>query len=217
MKLPELLKILVASPSIVLLGWFFCCSLLLIGSGLLLWGKSIIFHRQNSIVLAVEDQQQLDLSFDEPTRDKRITILEQFLKEKNSPLATQAATMIEAADTYKFDWRLLPAIAGKESSFGKKIPWDKENGKSLHNAWGWGVYGDKAPSFSSWEEAIKKVAEGLRHEYYNKGYITPEIIMEKFAPRSNGSWARDVKVVMEQIAPGEEQGEKQNDSKDQSL
>jgi len=53
--------------------------------------------------------------------------------------------------------------------------------------------------FSSWEEAIMTIAEGLRHEYYNKGYVTPEIIMKKFTPRSDGSWARDVKVIMEQI------------------
>lgn len=77
--------------------------------------------------------------------------------------------------------------------------WDKEGQKPSYNAWGWGVYGDKAPMFSSWEEAIMTIAEGLRHEYYNKGYVTPEIIMKKFTPRSDGSWARDVKVIMEQI------------------
>lgn len=133
--------------------------------------------------------------------DQRIVLLESFLKDQESPLTSQAGILVEAADKYKFDWRLLPAIAGKESSFGKRIPWDKENGKSSHNAWGWGVYGDKAPAFSTWEEAIASVAAGLRHEYYNKGYITPELIMKKFTPRSDGPWAQGVKTIMEQISP----------------
>lgn len=136
--------------------------------------------------------------------DQRIVLLESFLKDQGSPLASQAGVLVEAADKYKFDWRLLPAIAGKESSFGKRIPWHKEDGRSSHNAWGWGVYGDKAPSFSSWEEAIEEVAKGLRHEYYNKGYILPETIMKKFTPRSDGSWARGVKAIMEQITPTQE-------------
>lgn len=133
--------------------------------------------------------------------DQRIVLLENFLKEQGSPLAPQTGVLVEAADKYKFDWRLLPAIAGKESSFGKRMPWDKENGKSSHNAWGWGVYGQEAPSFSSWEEAIASVAAGLRHEYYNKGHITPELIMKKFTPRSDGSWAQGVRTIMEQISP----------------
>lgn len=183
---------------------------------MLLWNWSIVFPEENSAVLATVDQRlelepplKLDLPPEEQILDERITLLEEFLNEQTSPLATQAATMVEAADTYKFDWRLLPAIAGKESSFGKRMPWDKQNGESSYNAWGWGVYGQKPPSFSSWEEAIASVAAGLRHEYYNQGYIIPEVMMKKFTPRSDGSWARDVDAFMGQIAPLE----KQNDSK----
>jgi len=155
----------------------------------LLIPQSKIFQENSNKVLAVQDRI-----------DQRIVLLESFLKKQGSPLASQAAVLVEVADKYKFDWRLLPAIAGKESSFGKRIPWDKENGKSSHNAWGWGVYGQKTPSFSSWEEAIASVAAGLRHEYYNKGYITPELIMKKFTPRSDGSWAQGVRTIMEQIS-----------------
>lgn len=190
-------------PAILLAGWFFSSLLLLSSSSFLLWQWSTLFPPKNSEVLAITDQQQPTLP------DERIALLEQFLNQQNSLLASQAAVMIEAADTYKFDWRLLPAIAGKESSFGQRMPWDKQNGNS-HNAWGWGVYGDKAPTFPSWEEAIQTVAKGLRQEYYNKGYLTPEIIMKKFTPNSDGSWARDVYAFMEQIAPREQQ-EQQNE------
>ena len=197
------------------MGWAFSCFLLLATSTFLLRTQLATFPKEKPTVLAAEDQRddqqeqpQSNPSTDEQTPDERLTILEQFLSEQNSPLANQAVAMIEAADTYKFDWRLLPAIAGKESSYGKNIPWEKD--KSSYNAWGWGVYGQEAPIFPSWEKAIDTVAAGLRHEYYNEGYITPELIVKKFAPRSYGSWERDVKTIMEQIAPEE----KQNESKD---
>lgn len=141
----------------------------------------------------------------EKTINTRVATLENFLEKQRSPLASKAAEMVAAADKYQFDWRLLPAIAGKESSFGKKIPWNKEEQKSSYNAWGWGIYGDKTLNFSSFEEAVEKIAEGLQNEYFDKGYITIDTMMNKFAPSSNGSWARDVKAIMEQIISEEKQ------------
>ena len=131
--------------------------------------------------------------------DERVPLLWGYLQAKDSPLASKAAEMVATADRYQFDWRLLPAIAGKESSFGKKIPWDKEAQKPSYNAWGWGIYGDQVLSFSSWEEGIEKVGAGLRDGYLNKNLVTIEDIMRYFTPRSDGSWARDVSFIMEQI------------------
>ncbi len=131
--------------------------------------------------------------------DERVPLLRGYLQAKDSPLASKAAEMVMTADKYQFDWRLLPAIAGKESSFGKKIPWDKEGQKPSNNAWGWGIYGDQVLSFSSWEEGIEKVGAGLRDGYFDRNLITIEDIMRYFTPRSDGSWARDVSFIMEQI------------------
>ena len=131
--------------------------------------------------------------------DERVPLLKGYLQAKDSPLASKSAEMVATADKYQFDWRLLPAIAGKESSFGKKIPWDKEGQKPSYNAWGWGIYGDQVLSFSSWEKGIEKVGAGLRDGYFNKNLITIEEVMRYFTPRSNGSWARDVSFIMEQI------------------
>ena len=133
--------------------------------------------------------------------DERIPLLRGYLQAKGSPLASNAAEMVMTADKYQFDWRLLPAIAGKESSFGKKIPWNKEGQKPSYNAWGWGIYGDQVLSFSSWEEGIEKVGAGLRDGYFNRNLITIEEVMRYYTPKSNGSWARDVSFIMEQIAP----------------
>lgn len=132
-------------------------------------------------------------------KDERVPHLRGYLKAKGSPLASKAAEMVTTADKYHFDWRLLPAIAGKESSFGKKIPWDKEGQKPSYNAWGWGIYGDQILSFSSWDEGIEKVGAGLHNGYFDKSLVTVEGIMHYFTPRSNGSWARDVSYFMEEI------------------
>ena len=135
----------------------------------------------------------------ETVMNERVPLLRGYLQAKGSPLASYTAEMIATADKYQFDWRLLPAIAGKESSFGKKIPWDKERQKPSYNAWGWGIYGDQVLSFSSWEEGIEKVGAGLRDGYLNKNLVTLEEIMRYFTPRSNGSWARDVNHYMEEM------------------
>ena len=133
--------------------------------------------------------------------DWRVKRLEEFLTKNNSPLAPMASVFVVAADIYQFDWRLLPAIAGKESSYGKKIPWDKVNSRPSLNPFGWGIYGDQIVSFSSWEDGILKVAAGLRREYFNKELLTTKLVMKKFTPGSNGSWARDVEIIMEKISP----------------
>ena len=79
--------------------------------------------------------------------DWRTKRLEEFLIQKQSPLASLASVFVVAADIYQFDWRLLPAIAGQESSYGKKIPWDKVNGRHSFNPFGWGIYSDQIVFF----------------------------------------------------------------------
>ncbi|MBU0569279.1 glucosaminidase domain-containing protein [Patescibacteria group bacterium] len=159
------------------------------------WQDNPAYSRQS-----VETQEVLGTT---TQVDPRITSLENFLEKHKSPLASLTETFIEVADEYELDWRLLPAIAGKESSYGKVIPLDKQDGTLSYNAWGWGVYGDKALAFSSWEEGVGKVGEGLRNGYIDKGLLTPKEIMRRYTPRSDGSWARDVSFIMEQISLGE--------------
>jgi len=79
--------------------------------------------------------------------DERVPLLRGYLQAKDSSLASYAAEMVVAADKYQFDWRLLPAIAGKESSFGKKTPGIRK-AKSLHITPGGGEFMEiKLPCF----------------------------------------------------------------------
>jgi hypothetical protein len=94
--------------------------------------------------------------------DSRVKILTSFLKQYNSPLTPYAANFVELADKYNLDWKLVAAISGVESTFGKEIP------TASYNAWGWGVYGDNVTRFHSWEEGIATISQGLRVRYMDQ-------------------------------------------------
>ena len=42
---------------------------------------------------------------------------------------------------------------------------------------------------------------GQNAVYFDKELLTTELVMKKFTPGSNGSWARDVEIIMKQISP----------------
>jgi hypothetical protein len=95
-------------------------------------------------------------------KDYRAKILFDYLMSQDSPLAAYSQDFIYYADKYNLDWRLVPAITGVESSFGKAIP------PYSYNGWGWGVYGDNVIRFKSWTEGIATVSKGLREKYINQ-------------------------------------------------
>lgn len=123
--------------------------------------------------------------------DARTEIVKQFLDQYGSPLLPHAKQIVEVSDKYHLDFRLLPAVAMQESTLCKFIPQDS------YNCWGYGIYGDKVLRFSSFEEAIEKVAKGLSSDYIHDGLTTPEQIMGRYTPSSNGSWASSVRHFME--------------------
>ncbi len=106
--------------------------------------------------------------------DQRARILQAYLARYNSPLQYHAADFVEAADTYRLDWKLVAAISGVESTFGKRTP-------GGCNSWGWGVYGDQALKFNSCRHGIFTVSEGLRKNYIDKGLLEPLAMNRKYA------------------------------------
>ena len=81
------------------------------------------------------------------------------LAKYNSPMYPFAKELITIAEKYNLDWTLLAAIAGTESSFGKRMP------ANCINPYGWGVYGDNKLCFKSFPEAAETVAKGLATRY----------------------------------------------------
>lgn len=113
--------------------------------------------------------------------DPEAQILAKYLARFDSPLQYHAQDLVDAARTYALDWKMLPAIAGVESTFGKQIP-------GGYNAWGWGVYGDQAVYFNSWREGIFTIAKGLRENYFNKGLTQPYSINRAYATSPYWGW-----------------------------
>jgi hypothetical protein len=125
--------------------------------------------------------------------DGRVANLKHFFRKYNSPLYDYAELIVSVSDKYGFDYRLLPAIAMQESNLCRYIP------ENSHNCWGWGIYGDQVIRFSSYEEAIEKVAAGIKKEYIDKGLVTASMIMKKYTPSSPGTWARGVNTFLRML------------------
>lgn len=125
--------------------------------------------------------------------DARSEIINSFMLRYKSPMSGVGDAVVETADKYNIPFWLVPAIAQCESNLGKRIP------HGSNNAWGYGVYGDKVLKFASWEEGIEKVSQGLSKNYLGAGLETPEEIMKKYTPSSNGSWARCVNEFLKEL------------------
>lgn len=120
--------------------------------------------------------------------DKRVEALENVFNKYNSPLAPLSASYVQIADKNGVDWKLLPAIAGLESSFGQFLMPESYNG------YGWGggyIY------FDSWEEGIDTITRALKKNYYGRGATTVWEIGPIYA--ESPTWAVRVNGFMEQI------------------
>ena len=129
--------------------------------------------------------------------DGRKVAVKNFFKKYKSDLLPFADVVVEAADEYGLDYRLIPAIAMQESNLCKKLPGKL---KGSNNCWGFGVYGSKVIRFDSYSEAIHTVTKALATKYKAKGLVTPEEIMKMYTPNSNGSWAFSVNHFMNAIS-----------------
>ena len=125
--------------------------------------------------------------------DAREQIIIQYLDRYNSPLVPYAGFIVQNADKYGIDFRLITAIAQQESNLCKKIPEDS------FNCWGWGIHSRGTLRFDSYESGIETVSKGLKTQYIDKGYTNPNEIMSKYTPLSNGSWADGVNKFLTEL------------------
>lgn len=142
-----------------------------------------------------DEQKELD-PFVVQKADNRTIILSRYLATHNSPLQYHAQDFIDAADKNSLDWKLVPAIAGVESTFGKFIP-------GGYNGWGWGVYGNQALYFKSWKDGIYTVSAGLKKNYIDRGLKDPLSINRVYA--ASPSWGRKVNFFIAEITKFEKE------------
>jgi hypothetical protein len=125
--------------------------------------------------------------------DARPQIVREYLEKSGSELTPFADKIVETADKYGLDYRLIPAIAQKESGLCRRIP------PGSHNCWGWGIHSAGTLGFENYDEAIEVVSKGLREKYLDQGYVTPDQIMKKYAHPDSTTWAEGVNFYMAQM------------------
>lgn len=120
--------------------------------------------------------------------DRRVKALKRVFEQYNSPLLGEEASYVKIADKNGVDWKLLPSIAGLESSFGKRLM------PNSYNAYGWGgghIY------FDSWSDGIDTITKSLKERYYARGADTVWTIGPIYA--ASPTWAVRVNSFMEKI------------------
>lgn len=123
--------------------------------------------------------------------DMRPYYIANFLK--NTRLEPYSHYIVKVSDKYNLDYRLIPAIAMKESGGGNAVK------EYTHNAWGWE---NGRTVFPSWEVAIDTVGKTLKEKYADRGLVTPDEIMPVYAPPqiyTGGKWAKDVNHFFEKL------------------
>lgn len=130
------------------------------------------------------------------SEDARALILQNYFRYYGSELLPESEYLVQIADQYHLDFRLLPAIAMQESNLCKYIPADS------YNCWGYGIYGDQVIRFPSYKAAIEQVARTISSDYHDQGLVTPDEMMPKYTPPSDGSWAAGVNLFMDILEKG---------------
>lgn len=151
-------------------------------------------HTQAKIVLASAQQPEVEKVLG-TTTDSRVTALEEFFSRYRSPLLPYSQKLVDVADKYSLDWRLLPAIAMQESTLCQRIP------KNSFNCWGYGIYGGKVKRFPDFNTAIETVSQTLSEKYKDKhGLEGPKEIVTRYTPANTNDWSGQVSYVMERIS-----------------
>lgn len=126
--------------------------------------------------------------------------IDAYFAERDMPLEGAGKKMVEEAEKNDLDWRLLPAIAVRESTGGKFDCKKVEN-----NPFGWGSC---KISFNSIENAIETVALNLggnnpktSHHYDNKS--TKQILRAYNPPSIVPRYAEQVMSIMKDIGDAE--------------
>jgi len=157
------------------------------------WLYQSIFRQTRQILENKVENMVLGETTGVEYADGRVFALEQFLAKYESPLYPYAEKIVAVSDEHGFHYGLLPAIAMVESGLCKKIP------ENSNNCWGWGIYGKTVTRFVSYDEAIETVAKGIKRDYIDKGFDTPEKIMSKYNPTNHNDWLGGVNFFLKKL------------------
>lgn len=116
----------------------------------------------------------------------------------DSPMKEDAHAFMTVAYVYNLHPYFIPAIAGLESGFGRRVA------PGTHNAFGWG--GGRIV-FENWDSAIMTVGKSMRTKYIDRDIVTISSIARIYAPPST-TWSSKVVFFISQFQKEEERLEK---------
>jgi len=180
----------------LVLFWLLVTPLVLLLSGFLIHQKSSITGILNTNGSQIGTELNSQNHIDGQVLGTQITDLRPYYVAnllRNTKLEPYAELMVKTSDKYGIDYRLIPAIAMRESGGGNAIK------EVTHNAWG---FENGRTVFDSWESAIETVAKTLKERYIAKGLTTPEEIMPVYAPpqiENGGKWAQDINFLFSKL------------------
>jgi hypothetical protein len=154
----------------------------------------VVLAEQNNLS---GDLKQETVANEVISADARPLLIKKYLAKYKSPLLPYSDLIFKLSQTYGFDYYWMVAIAQQESNLCKNIPDDS------HNCWGYGINSAGTLKFDNYELALTSYAQYLKREYFDKGLNTPELIMKKYCPHSNGSWAFGVNQFINEIESGQ--------------
>ncbi len=151
-----------------------------------------ILISQNIIVAKNLDNLNQHCSYI-PLPDTRIIALRRFLQKYKSPMLPYADLIISQADKYNQDWRIVVAISGVESRFGKILP------HNSYNAWGWrGGRQGKFSNFNNWEHAIIYITKAFSSGYGQAP--NPYSFYKIYCPPCTTAWPNTVTKYMQELS-----------------
>ncbi len=117
---------------------------------------------------------------EESIRQERAKAIDTFLEARKSPLAGYGRKFVDEAEANGIDYRLLVAISGRETTFGRNMC---KNKYAPNNAWGW--HSCKS-GFKSIDEGIEVISRKLGGNDANlkhyKSDMTSDQILKKYNP-----------------------------------
>ncbi len=149
-----------------------------------------LISSESSVITTQEDE----------SRTVKAEAIDNYFASKGAPLSGYGIKFVEEAEKNEIDWRLLPAIAMRESTGGK---FACKNAKAPNNSFGW--YSCKK-GFDSVEESIEYISKTLSGNNenataYNKD-MTTEQILKKYNPDSIvPGYSKQVIKIMDKISP----------------
>lgn len=131
-----------------------------------------IVASENSVITTQEDE----------TRRQKADAIDDYFASKDAPLEGYGMKFVTEAEENGLDWRLLPAIAMRETTGGK---FACKSANAPYNNFGWHSC---KKGFSSVEESIEYISKTLGGNNENanayKAGMTSEQILKKYNPES---------------------------------